>query len=189
MVFMHTARMSMGGKVPRHQLSPRGGRCSTLTLTITLTVPCTSTASRGDPCSGSDGGSDISNNMGSGSNRGNNHNGGSNNSSNDLHRGPGGTPRTQQMTVATTEVVVQPIVVNWTKDAPLDISLNHKRLLEETPRVDDLLASSEDFAQAYPRKEAAGTSKLYSRCGGSVNQQLNRSDDVTPRPRRLPCFS
>jgi hypothetical protein len=52
------------------------------------------------------------------------------------------------MTVATIEVVVQPIVASQTKDAPLDISLNHKRLLEETPRVDDLLASSEDFVQA-----------------------------------------
>jgi hypothetical protein len=82
------------------------------------------------------------------------------------------------MTIATTEVVVQPIVVNGTKDAPLDISLNHERLLEETLRVDDLLASSEDFVWAYLWKEAAGTSKLYSRCGGPVNQQLNRSDDA-----------
>jgi hypothetical protein len=74
------------------------------------------------------------------------------------------------MTIATSEVVVQPIVANQTKDALLDISLNHERLLEETRRVDDLLASSEDFIQAYPQKEAAGTSKLYSSCGGSVNQ-------------------
>jgi hypothetical protein len=150
----------------------------TPTLTITLTVPCTSAALRGDPSSGYDGDSDISNNLGSRSNGGNNHDGGSNNSSNDLHRGPGGTPRTQQMTVATTEVVVQPIVANQTKDALLDIRLNHERVLEETPRVDDLLASSEDFVQAYPWKEAAGTSKLYSHCGGSVNQQLDRSDDA-----------
>jgi hypothetical protein len=178
MVFMRTARMSTGGKVPRHHLAPRGARCSTLILTITLTVPCTSAAPRGDPSSGSDGDSDISNNLGSGSNRGNNHYGDSNNSNNDLHRGPGGTPHTQQMTVATTEAVVQPIVANQTKDAPLDISLNHERILEETPMVDDLLASSEDFVQEYPRKEAAGTSKLYSRCGGSVNQQLDRSDDA-----------
>jgi hypothetical protein len=56
--------------------------------------------------------------------------------------------------------------------------LNHEKLLEETPRVNDLLASSEDFVQAYPRKEAAGTIKLHSRCGGSVNQQLNRGDDA-----------
>jgi hypothetical protein len=125
---------------------------------------------RGDPSSVSDGDSDISNNLGSGSNGGNNHEGGSNNSSNDLHRGPGGTPHTQQMTVATSEVVVQTIVANRTKDALLDISLNHERLLEETRRVDDLLASSEDFIQAYPQKEAVGTSKLYSSCGGSVNQ-------------------
>jgi hypothetical protein len=82
------------------------------------------------------------------------------------------------MTVATIEVVVQPIVANRTKDALLDISLNHERLLEETPRVDDLLASSEDFIQAYPWKDAAGTSKLYSHCGGSVNQQLDGSDDA-----------
>jgi hypothetical protein len=125
---------------------------------------------RGDPSSVSDGDSDISNNLGSRSNGGNNHEGGSNNSSNDLHRGPGGSPHTQQMTIATSEVVVQPIVANQTKDALLDISLNHERLLEETRRVDDLLASSEDFIQAYPQKEAAGTSKLYSSCGGSVNQ-------------------
>jgi hypothetical protein len=170
MVFKHTARMSMGGKVLRHQLAPWGACCSTLTLTITLTVPCTSAAPRGDPSSGSDGVSDVSNNLGSGSNGGNNHDGGSNNSSNDLHRGPGGTPHTQQMTVATTEAIVQPIVANWTKNAPLDISLNHERLLEETPREDDLLASSEDFVRAYPWKEAAGISKLYSHCGGSVNQ-------------------
>jgi hypothetical protein len=150
MVFKRTARMSMGGKAPHHQLAPQGARCSTSTLTITLTVPCTSAAPRGDPSSGSDGDFDISNNLGSGSNGGNNHDGGSNNSSNDLQRGPGGTPRTQQMTVATTEAVVQPIVVNRTKDAPLDISLNHERLLEESPMVDDLLASSEDFVQAYP---------------------------------------
>jgi hypothetical protein len=64
------------------------------------------------------------------------------------------------MTVATTDAVVQPIAANQTKDALLDISLNHERLLKETPRVDDLLASSEDFVQAYPQKEAAGTSKL-----------------------------
>jgi hypothetical protein len=82
------------------------------------------------------------------------------------------------MTVATTKAVVQPIVVNRTKDAPLDISLNHERLLEETSRVHDLLASSEDFVQACPRKEAAGTSKLYSRCGGFVNQRLDGSDDA-----------
>jgi hypothetical protein len=161
--------MSTGGKVPRHQLAPRGACCSIPTLTITLTVPCTSAAARGDPSSGSDGDSDISNNLGSRSNGGNNHDGGSNNSSNDLHRGPRGTHRIQQMTVATAEAAVEPIVVNQTKDAPLDISLNHERLLEETPRVDDLLASSEDFVQAYPWKEAAGTSKLYSHCGGSVN--------------------
>jgi hypothetical protein len=142
--------MSTGGKVPHHQHAPRGARCSTPTLTVTLTVPCTSAAPRGDPSSGSDGDSDISNNLGSRSNRGNYDNGGSNNSSNDLHRGPRGTPHTQQMTIATTEVVVQPIVVNGTKDAPLDISLNHERLLEETLRVDDLLASSEDFVWAYP---------------------------------------
>jgi hypothetical protein len=139
MAFKHTARMSTGGKVPRHQLDPRGAHCSTPALTITLTVPCTSVAPRGDPSSGSDGDSDISNNLGSGSNGGNNHDGGSNNSSNDLHRGPGGTPRAQQMTFATTEAVVQHVVAKWTKDAPLDISLNHERLLEETPRVDDLL--------------------------------------------------
>jgi hypothetical protein len=178
MVFKRTARMSMGGKVLCHQLAPHGARCSTLTLTITLTVPCTSTAPRGDPNSGSDGDSDISNILGSESNGGNNHDGGSNNSSKDLHRAPGGTPHTQQMTVATTEVVVQPIVVNCTKDAPLDIRLNHERLLEETPRVDDLLASSEDFVRVYLRKEAAGTIKLYSRCGGSINQQLDRGDDA-----------
>jgi hypothetical protein len=82
------------------------------------------------------------------------------------------------MTVATTEAVVQLIVVNHTKDAPLDISLNHERLLKKTQRVDDLRASSEDFVQAYPRKEAVGTSRLYSHCGGSVNQQLDGSDDA-----------
>jgi hypothetical protein len=178
MVFKHTARMSTGGKVLRHWLAPRGARRITPTLTITLTVPCTSAALRRDPSSGSGGDSDISNNLGSGSNGGKNHVGGSNNSSNDLHRGPGGTPCTQQMIVATTEAVSQPIVVNRTKDAPLDISLNHERLLEETPKVDDQLASSEDFIQAYLQKEAAGTSKLYSRCGGIVNQQLDGSDDA-----------
>jgi hypothetical protein len=112
MVFKRTARMSTGGKVPRHQLAPQGARCSTPTLTITLTVPCTSATLRQDPSSGSDGDSDISNNMGSGSDEGNNHDSGSNNSSNDLHRGPGGTPHTQQMTIATTKAVVQPIVAN-----------------------------------------------------------------------------
>jgi hypothetical protein len=81
------------------------------------------------------------------------------------------------MTVATTEVVVHHIFARWTNDAPLDISLNHERLLEETPRVDDLLASSEDFVRAYPRKEAAGTSK-FTLCGGFVNQQLDGSDDA-----------
>jgi hypothetical protein len=94
MVFKRTARMGMSGKVPHHLLAPRGARCSSPTLTITLMVPCTSAALRGDPSSGSDGASDISNNLGSGSNGGNNHDSGSNNSSNDLHRGPGGTPRT-----------------------------------------------------------------------------------------------
>jgi hypothetical protein len=110
MVFKRTARMSTGGKVACHQLAPRVARCSTATLTITLTVPCISSAPGGDPSSGSNGDSDISNNLESASNRGNNHDGSSNNSSNDLRRGPGGTPRTQQMTVATTEAVVQPIV-------------------------------------------------------------------------------
>jgi hypothetical protein len=74
------------------------------------------------------------------------------------------------MAIATIEAVVHPIVANQTKDAPLDISLNHERLLEETPRVDDWLATSEE--------EVAGTSMLYSRCGGSINQQLDGSDDA-----------
>jgi hypothetical protein len=176
--------MSMGGKVLHHQPAPRGARCSTLTLTITLTVPCTSAAPRGDPSSGSDGDSDISNILGSRSNGGNDHDGGSNNSSKDLHRGPGGTPHTLQMTVATTEVVVQPIVVNHTKDAPFKISLNHERLLEETPRVDDLLANSEDFVCAY--QEPASFTLVVEALSTSSSTGVMMP---TPRPRHLPCFS
>jgi hypothetical protein len=50
----------MGGKVPHHQLAPRGARSSTSPFTITLRVPCTFAAPEGDPSSGSDGDSNNS---------------------------------------------------------------------------------------------------------------------------------
>jgi hypothetical protein len=152
-------------------------------------VPCTSATPRGDPNSSSDGDSDISNNLGSRSNGGNNHNGGSNISSNDLHRGLGGTPHTQQMTVATTKAVVQPIVVNRTKDAPLDISLNHERLLEETSRVHDLLAVvriSSRRAHGRRLQEPASFTLIVEALSTSSSTGVMMP---TPRPRRLPCFS
>jgi hypothetical protein len=58
----------MGGKILHHQLAPRGTRCSTPPLTITLRVTCAFAAPRGDPNSGSDG---DSNNSGHESNRDN----------------------------------------------------------------------------------------------------------------------
>jgi hypothetical protein len=39
------------------------------------------------------------------------------------------------MTVVVTEAVVSPIAMNQTKDALLDLSLNHERLLDENQRV------------------------------------------------------
>jgi hypothetical protein len=189
MVFKRTARMSAGGKVPCHQLAPRGACCSTPTLTITLTVPCTSAAQREDPSSGSDGDSDISNNLGSGINGGNNHDGGSNNSSNDLHRGPRGTPHTQPMTVATTEVVIQPIVVNQTKDAPLDISLNHERLLEEPCGWTTCWPAVRILSRRTRRRrlqEPASFTLIVEALSTSSSMRVMM---LTPRPRFLPYFS
>jgi hypothetical protein len=60
MLCKRSARMSIGSKVPRHQLAPRGAHCSTPPLTITLRVPCTFAALGGDPSSGSDGDSNNS---------------------------------------------------------------------------------------------------------------------------------
>jgi hypothetical protein len=58
------------------------------------------------------------------------------------------------MTVAATEAFVSPLAMNWTKDALLDLSLNHKRLLEENQRVHNLLSKSEALIRAYQRGDA-----------------------------------
>jgi hypothetical protein len=165
----------MGGKVPCHQLAPRSAYCSTSPLTITLRVPCTSIAPGGDPSSSSDG---DSNNSGHGSNGDNG--------------GPGGPapqpgPTTKQMTAAATEAFVSPLEMNQTKDALLDLSLNHERLLEENQRVCNLLSKNEALIWAY--RDSVGTRELYtsgtrtwsatSYCHrGSVNQQLNGGNDA-----------
>jgi len=47
------------------------------------------------------------------------------------------------MTVATTEAFVSPFQMNKTKDALLDLSLDHEKLLEEHQRVLNQLARSE----------------------------------------------
>jgi hypothetical protein len=66
------------------------------------------------------------------------------------------------MTVAATAVVVSPIAMNRTKDALLDLSLNHERLLNENQRVRILLSKSEALIWAYQQRDAAGTSELYT---------------------------
>jgi hypothetical protein len=53
------------------------------------------------------------------------------------------TPGIEQMTVVMMEAFVSPIAMNRTKDALLDHSLNHERLLEENQRVCNLLSKSE----------------------------------------------
>jgi hypothetical protein len=96
------------------------------------------------------------------------------------------------MIVAATEAFVSPLAMNQIKDAMLDLSLNHERLLEENHRVHNLLSKSEALVQAYQRRDAAGTSELYtsstrtwsatsSRRRGLVNQQLNGGDDADSR--------
>ena len=94
---------------------------------------------------------------------------------------------------------VSPFELNKTKDALLDLSLNHERLLEDHQRVLNQLARSEGLVRAYCCRKAAGTSELHSsgartwsatssRRRGSVNQQLEGDNDADPRPRRLPLF-
>jgi hypothetical protein len=86
----------MGGKVPRHQLAPRGAHYSTPPLTITLRVPCSFAVPVGDPSSSS---GDDSNNSGHGSNGDNEGSGG---------LAPQHGMGTEQMTVAATEAFVSP---------------------------------------------------------------------------------
>jgi hypothetical protein len=177
MVCMRSARMSTGGKVLHHQLAPQGAHSSTPPFTLTLRVPCTFAAPDGDPSSASDG---DSNNSGHGSNR---DNGGSGRPT------PQPGPGIEQMTVAATEAFVLSLAMNRTKDALLDLSLNHDRLLEENQSVRNLLSKSECLIRAYQRRDAAGTSKLSTSSAhtwsttsshrqGSVNQQLNGGDDA-----------
>jgi hypothetical protein len=94
-----------------------------------------------------------------------------------------------QMTVAAMEAFVSPIALNWTKDAMLDLSLNHERLFEENQRVRNLLSKSEALIRVYQRRDAVGTSDLCtsgartwsatsSSRRGSVNQNLNGGDDA-----------
>jgi hypothetical protein len=142
--------MGMGGKIPCHQLAPQGACCSTPRLTITLRVPCTSAAPGGDPNSSSDG---DSNNSGHKSNGDNGGSGGP---------APQPGPATKQMTAAATEAFVSPLETNLTKDALLDLSLNHERLLEENQRVCNLLSKSEALVWAYQRRDAVGTRELYT---------------------------
>jgi hypothetical protein len=66
------------------------------------------------------------------------------------------------MIVAATEAFVSPLAMNQIKDAMLDLSLNHERLLEENHRVRNLLSKSEALVQAYQWRYAAGTSELYT---------------------------
>jgi hypothetical protein len=70
MICKRNARMSTGGKVPRYQLAPRGARCSTPPLTITMRVSCTFAAPGGDPSSGFDGDSNNSGHKSNGDNGG-----------------------------------------------------------------------------------------------------------------------
>jgi hypothetical protein len=113
-------------------------------------VPCTFAAPGVDPSSGSD---VESNNSGHGSNG---HNGGSEGPA------PQPGPGTEQMTVAATENFVSPLAMNRTKDALLDLSFNHERLLEGNQSVRNLLSKSEALAWAYQRRDTAGTSELYT---------------------------
>jgi hypothetical protein len=142
--------MSMGGKVPCHELAPRGAHSSTLPLTITLRVPCTFAAQGGDPSSSTD---VDSNNSGHGSN-------GDNGGSEGPAPQPG--PGTEQMIVAATENFMSPLAMNRTKDALLDLSINHEWLLELNQSVCNLLSKSEALVRAYQRRDAAGTSELYT---------------------------
>ena len=102
---------------------------------------------------------------------------------------PRRTSRTNQMTVATTEAFVSLFQINKTKDALLDLSLDHEKLLEDHQRVLNQLARSESLVRAYRHWEAAGTSELHSsgartwsatssRRRGSVNQQLEGDNDA-----------
>jgi hypothetical protein len=142
--------MSTGGKVPCHQLAPRGARCSNPPLTITLRVTCTFAAPGGDPSSGSN---NDSNNSGHESNKDNGGFGGP---------APQPGPGTEQMSVAATDAFVSPLAMNQTKDALLDLSFNHERLLEENRRVHNLLSKSEALVRAYQRMDATGTSKPFT---------------------------
>jgi hypothetical protein len=72
------------------------------------------------------------------------------------------SPGTEQMTIAATENFVSPLAMNQTKDALLDLSFNHKRLLEGNQSVRNLLSKSEALVQAYQRRDAAGTSEPYT---------------------------
>jgi hypothetical protein len=113
-------------------------------------VPCTFAALGGDPSHGSD---DGSNNLGHGSNG---DDGGS--------RGPTPQPGLgiEQMTVAAIEAFISLLAMNRTKDALLDLSLNHERLLEENQRVCKLLSKSEALVRVYQQGDAAETIKLYT---------------------------
>jgi hypothetical protein len=84
------------------------------------------------------------------------------------------------MTVAAIEAFISLLAMNRTKDALLDLSLNHERLLEENQRVCKLLSKSEALVRVYQQGDAAETIKLYtsgdrtwsatsSRHRGSVN--------------------
>jgi hypothetical protein len=57
---------------------------------------------------------------------------------------------------------VSSLAMNQTKDALLDLSLNHERLPKESQRVHNLLSKSEAHVRAYQRRDAAGTSELYT---------------------------
>jgi hypothetical protein len=107
---------------------------------------------------------------------------------------------TEKMTVAAIEVFMSPIARNRTKDALLDLSLNHERLLEENQRVCILLSKSEALIRAYQWRDAAGTSELYtsgartwsatsSHRRGSVNQQLIEGDDADSQAYALALVS
>jgi hypothetical protein len=66
------------------------------------------------------------------------------------------------MIIAAPEAFVSPLAMGQTKDDLLNLSLNHKRLLEENQRVCNLLSKSEAFVRAYQWRDDAGTNELYT---------------------------
>jgi hypothetical protein len=70
-----------------------------------------------------------------------------------FHYYPHRTLGTKQMTIAAIEVFMSPLPMNQTKDALLDLSMNHERLLEENQRVHNLLCLKVRLSSGHTSRE------------------------------------